>query len=143
MDRRRFLAAVGSGVTLAVAGCLGQGQAAGDHDVGMTQVSFRPEKVTVEPGTTVEWLNTSGHTHTVTAFQDAYPDGVEYWASGGFDSESAARDDWRSSSQSGAINPGNSFEHTFEVPGTYSYYCIPHYRPDIGVNMVGDIIVEE
>jgi len=139
MDRRAFLAAVGSGATLALAGCLDRGgAAAGDHDVGMAIDSFRPEELTVEAGTTVEFRNTSSHTHTVTAFQDAYPEGAEYWASGRFDSEEAAIDGW-TASREGRIAPGESYEHTFDVPGPYSYYCIPH----LDAGMTGSVIVEE
>lgn len=140
MDRRTFLTAAGTGATLAVAGCLdGSGAATGDYDVGMTIDSYRPEELTVEPGTTVEFVNTSSHAHTVTAFQDAYPDGAEYWASGGFDNEEAAIDGWYSSEQRGKLATRESYEHTFEVPGTYGYYCIPH----IEAEMMGRIIVEE
>jgi len=139
MDRRTFLTAVGTGSALALAGCLDRGgAAAGDHDVGMAIDSFRPEELTVEVGTTVEFRNTSSHTHTVTAFQDAYPDGAEYWASGGFDSEEEAIEGWNSS-RSGKIAPGESYEHTFDVPGPYSYYCIPH----VDAGMTGSVIVED
>jgi plastocyanin len=140
MDRRTFLAVAASGTGLALAGCLdSSGAAAGDHDVGMTISSFRPEELTVEAGTTVEWFNTSNHSHTVTAFQGSYPDGAAYWATGGFDSEEAAIDDWNSRSQEGKLEPGDSYEHTFEIPGNYEYFCIPHLDAD----MVGTVVVEE
>lgn len=139
MDRRTLLAAVGSGVTAALAGCFAGGEPTGDNAVGMTQVAYRPDDLTVTPGTTVEFQNTSSHSHTVTAYQDAYPDGAEYWASGGFDSEAAARDDWNSSGQDGKLVPGSSYEHTFDVPGVYNYYCVPHEE----AGMVGVIRVEQ
>jgi plastocyanin len=139
MDRRTFLAVAGSGAGLALAGCLdSSGEPAGDHDVGMTISSFRPEELTVDSGTTVEFYNTSSHSHTVTAFQGSYPDGAEYWASGGFDSEQAAVDDWNSSAQRGKLSPGDSYEHTFEIPGSYEYFCIPHLSAD----MLGTVVVE-
>jgi len=139
MNRRTFLVVAGAGTGVALAGCLEGGEAAGDHDVGMTISSFRPEELTVEAGTAVEFLNTSDHSHTVTAYQGLYPDGAEYWASGGFDSQDAAIDDWQSTEQRGKLEPGESYEHTFELPGTYEYYCIPHERS----NMVGTIVAEE
>jgi plastocyanin len=139
MNRRTFLVAAGAGTGVALAGCLEGSEAAGDHDVGMTISSFRPEELTVEAGTAVEFLNTSDHSHTVTAYQGLYPDGAEYWASGGFDSQDAAIDNWQSTEQRGKLEPGESYEHTFELPGTYEYYCIPHERS----NMVGTIVAEE
>ncbi len=27
---------------------------------------------------------------------------------------------------SGILQPGESFSYTFTVPGTYSYFCLPH-----------------
>lgn len=139
MDRRNFIVAAGSGLVAGLAGCLdASGEPTGEHDVGMTIDSFRPSELTVTPGTTVEFRNTSSHTHTVTAFQDSYPEGTEYFASGGFDSESAAVDAWESGG-GGGLSQGDSFEHTFELTGTYSYYCIPHLSAD----MVGEIIVSE
>lgn len=140
MDRRSFLVASGAGISLALAGCLdGSGTTtAGGNAVEMTMDSFRPEELTVDAGTTVEFSNTSSHTHTVTAFQDAYPDGASYWASGGFDTEDAATQDWESGTRDGALETGDSYEHTFERAGTYDYYCIPH----LGADMVGTIVVE-
>lgn len=138
MDRRTFLATgVMSGVALA--GCLeGSGEPTGDYDVGMTIDSFRPETLTVDAGTTVEFRNTSSHTHTVTAFQGSYPEDAEYWASGGFESRDEAEDAWKSD-RGGAIEQGESYEHAFEQPGSHGYFCIPHLDAD----MVGQIDVEE
>lgn len=139
MDRRTFVVATGSAVSVSLAGCLDAGgEPTGEHDVGMTIDSFRPDSLTVQPGTTVEFRNTSSHTHTVTAFQDAYPDDAEYFASGGYGSEQAATDAWEDGG-SGGLSQGDSFEHTFEFVGTYDYYCIPHR--DAG--MVGEIVVSE
>ena len=137
MDRRTFVAAAGTGFA-ALAGCLAGGQSTGEYDVGMTQVAFRPEEVTVTAGTAVTFLNTSSHSHTVTAYQDAYPEDAEYWASGSFESQSAARRGWDRSS-AGKLAPGETYEHTFEVPGRYEYFCIPHER----AGMVGAVVVEE
>ena len=139
MDRRTFLLATGTGASVALAGCFEGGSATGAADVEMTMDSYRPEQLTVEAGETVEFMNTSSHAHTVTAFQDAYPDEATYWASGGFDSEEEAVDAWYSTDQGGRMDRGDVYEHTFEIPGNYSYYCVPH----IEAAMVGEIIVEE
>jgi plastocyanin len=34
---------------------------------------------------------------------------------------------------------GETFEHTFTVPGTYVYVCVPH----AGQGMIGRVIVNE
>jgi plastocyanin len=138
MNRRKFLVTAGSALTVGVAGCIDGGEAVGDHDVGMTQVSFRPEELTVEAGTTVTFRNTSSHSHTVTAYQGAYPDGAEFFATGGYDSQSEARRAWESEN-AGLLNQGEVFEHEFSIPGRYGYFCIPH----IDAGMEGAVIVTE
>jgi plastocyanin len=139
MRRRAFLATLGAS-TAAVAGCLGPGSAGGpdDYDVGMSVSRFRPEELAVAPGTTVVWKNTSKSTHTVTAYENAIPDDAAYFASGGFDSEAAAREAWNARS-GGSISQQRTFSHTFEIPGTYNYVCIPH-EPN---GMVGSVVVSE
>lgn len=139
MHRRRYLRAVGAGSMACLAGCLGgSGQNTDDYDVGMTINEFRPAELAVDPDTTVVFRNTSSHSHTVTAFQDAYPGEAEYWASGGHDSEAAAKDAWNSGGP-GTLEPGDTYEHTFTVLGAYGYYCIPH----LSAEMVGDIVVRD
>ncbi|GAA0513141.1 Plastocyanin [Halorubrum aquaticum] len=137
MYRRRFLeragaAGVAVGSSLALAGCL-----ADQYDVGMTATGFVPEEVTVEVGESVVWENTSVRGHTVTAYEDAIPEAAEYFASGGFESEAAAREAW--SDFGGRLENGDRFSHTFSVPGRYDYVCLPH---ETG-GMVGAVIVEE
>ncbi len=142
MERRTFIATVGGGVTAALAGCVDVGgNPMGDNEVGMTIDSFRPEQLTVEPGTTVTFINTSSHAHTVTAFQDAYPEEAEFWASGGFDTEEEARNAWNRNN-GGGLFQGDEYEYTFEHEGIYQYFCIPHYVPDQGTAMEGQIVVE-
>jgi plastocyanin len=59
-----------------------------------------PTRVTVTPGTTVTWRNTTGIAHTM-----------------------AARDrSWTT----GPIAPGASATRTFDAPGTYTYVCSDH-----------------
>ncbi|MFA9516009.1 plastocyanin/azurin family copper-binding protein [Halopenitus sp. H-Gu1] len=150
MQRRRFLARAGSAATVAstipLSGCLGSlgtgngGAGDGDYpyDVGMTATTFRPQEVTIAVGETVTWRNTSARTHTVTAYEDAIPEDAEYFATGGYDDEETARDEWWSN-RGGALENADEFTHTFEIPGRYDYVCIPHEQG----GMIGAVIVEE
>jgi plastocyanin len=133
MDRRTFLA----GAAVVTGGCLGLG-ASPDHDVGMELTAFDPQEITVDAGTTVVWKNTSSRGHTVTAFENGIPEDAEYFASGGFDSEAAARDAWQDT-EGGILFGSETFEHTFEVPGRYDYVCLPHERS----GMLGAVVVRE
>jgi plastocyanin len=94
---------------------------------------FAPPTLTVTVGEAVTWTNDSSESHTVTAVQSSLPDGADYFSSGGATSESAARDDL----QAQLIGPGGDYKMTFDTPGTYRYYCIPH-RSD---GMTGEIKV--
>jgi plastocyanin len=140
MNRRtalRTLAGVGLGIGLA--GCTGEGaQTGGDHDVGMTTRQFRPVDIEVAPGTTVVWKNTSSHAHTVTAYEDQIPAEADYFASGGFDDQATAEGSWFQGG-GGALYQGDVYEHTFEVPGDYVYFCIPHEMQ----GMTGTVTVTE
>lgn len=139
MNRRSVLVGL-AGASAGLGGCLGvlgQGCGRDDFDVGMTPSAFQPRELTVPVGTEVVWLNNSDRGHTVTAYEGALPDGAEFFASGGYDSESAARDAWQDAG--GKIDTCGSFAHTFEVPGTYQYFCIPHEK----AGMVGTVVVEE
>jgi len=95
--------------------------------VGMTNtMTYTPDTVRVQVGETVRWKNSSDVMHTVTAdpaeaFKDAsvmLPDGAETF-------------------NSGNLSPSATFEHTFEVAGTYRYFCMPHEA----VGMYGTVIV--
>lgn len=137
MRRRRFLTAAGSAATLSTVGCLGLSNGEEDWDVGMTAQAFRPYELTVSVGEEVVWENTSSRAHSVTAYEDSLPNGAAFFATGGFDSEAAAREAWDGSE--GAITSSERFTHTFEVAGEYSYFCIPHES----AGMVGTVIVEK
>jgi len=99
-------------------------------------LAFEPKKIQVEAGTTVTFENTGSIGHTVTAYEDKIPDGASYFASGGFDSQQAAKDGY-SNGTKGNIPKGESYEVTLETKGTYEYYCIPHEMN----GMVGQIKV--
>jgi plastocyanin len=79
--------------------------------IGMSDANvFAPAAVTVAPGTTVTWVNNGG-VHS---------------------SQSDGR--WDSGLLTAA---GATFSFTFNTPGTYSYYCLPHRA----LGMVGTITV--
>ncbi len=139
MDRRSFLASATVGVTAGIAGCMGVfGSNLPDYDVGMKAAAFVPAEISVSVGDTLVWGNNNDRPHTVTAYEEGIPESAAFFASGGFDSEGAARDGYETDF-SGAIDPGDVYEHTFEVAGTYSYFCIPHESG----NMVGTVTVKE
>jgi plastocyanin len=107
-----------------------------DHVVDMQAVAFEPAELTISQGETVAWKHAAGEPHSVTAYEEDIPSDAEYWASGGFDSEEAARTGWENGK--GAIASGQSYVHTFETAGTHEYVCIPHEA----AGMVGTVIVE-
>ena len=118
-SRRAFLAATGTTAIAGLTGCLGLFET-DDYDIGMTAVAFRPETLTVSAGSTVVWKNTSSRAHTVTAYEGTLPEGTAFFATGGYDSEAAAREAWQSDGE-GIVSTGETFSHTFELPGEYGY----------------------
>jgi plastocyanin len=90
------------------------------------ELRYVPEEVTVMVGQTVVWTNTSTLVHTVTADpllaqrrrDVVLPEGAPPF-------------------NSGQIAPGETFRHTFDLPGLYVYFCIPHELED----MIGRINV--
>jgi plastocyanin len=101
------------------------------YDVEAISITFMPETITVRAGTTVRWVNGEAITHTITsgAFTDVNPStgirGSET-PDGLFDVKLAPKG-----------QDGDSFEHTYETPGTYPYYC------DIHLSMNAVVIVTE
>jgi plastocyanin/uncharacterized membrane protein len=114
-SRRQFLEALGAG-TIATAGLTRPVAAQETPVVRMGNNYFDPIGLHVEPGTTVRFELAAG-THSATAYENRIP------------SDASAFD-------SGVVSSGG-FEYTFEEPGTYDYYCIPHKS----VGMVGRIVV--
>ncbi len=113
-----------AGIMLAASGSA----AAATVTVGMTNtLEFTPQTLTVHVGDTVVWKNGSALTHTVTdvpklastAGDARLPKGAKPF-------------------NSGYLDPGRSYSHTFTVPGTYHYFCIPHEA----TGMVGVVIVK-
>lgn len=78
------------------------------------QLRFVPDKVTIHAGQTVVWKNTASSAHTVV------------------DDPAKAKNKADVSLPAGAtpidvkVAPGKTYSHTFTVPGTYKYVCVPH-----------------
>lgn len=142
MHRRRFLAGSGTAIVASLAGCSavlgGQNQGDQDYDVGMSATAFLPESVEIAVGETVVWRNTGSRNHTVTAYDGKIPVEADYFASGDYENEGDAIDGWQGG-YGGAIQSTETYEHTFDVPGQYIYYCIPH---EAG-GMIGTVTVRE
>jgi plastocyanin len=139
MHRRTVLRLSGVALAGGLAGCGGSGSdstpTASGTTVEMTDdLNFEPETLTVSVGDTVEWPNVGSVAHSVTAYEEQLPEGGAYFASGDFDSESAARSNYPSE---GSIGADESYSHTFETAGEFPYFCIPHES-----SMRGTIIVE-
>lgn len=96
-------------------------------EVTMTnRLEFSPDTVVIQVGSTVRWTNTSVLPHTVTADPEkaVRPDNVQL-------------PDGAPPFDSGNMDPGAVFVHTFTVPGTYRYVCVPHEL----AGMVGVVVV--
>jgi plastocyanin len=97
-----------------------------------SQLHFEPEEVMIQRGETITWINASPIPHTTTGdpaknpVKETRPElaqlppGAEGW-------------------DSGLLNEGESFSHTFTVAGEYKYFCIPHVLS----GMLGTITVQE
>ena len=95
--------------------------------VGMTNtLSFTKDTVRVEAGETVRWKNNSVIVHTVTA--DAEKATME---------KSVRLPEGATPFHSGDLEPKATYEYTFEIPGRYRYFCVPHEAA-----MRGTVIVE-
>lgn len=106
---------------------------------------FDPTTLTVPVGATVTWIgggtnrpdeSVSSVEHTVTAYGQRIPNTSSYFASGGFESEAAARAGYP---PRGGLTGSETFKHSFDARGTYEYFCIPHEN----WGMTGTITVVE
>ncbi len=132
-SRRRFLTVAGLGALAAaalplVAACGGGAAGGQSFTVNMTdQMKFEPDNLTVPKGATVTFKNTGALVHTATddpskaqnPADAVLPPGAQPW-------------------DSGEVNPGQSWSHTFDTSGQYTYFCIPHEA----AGMVGHITVQ-
>jgi plastocyanin len=68
--------------------------------VVLRNTTFVPGRVQITAGTTVIWRNDDQLIHTVTANDKSF--------------------------DSGLLQPGKTYSRTFDKPGQYAYYCLPH-----------------
>ena len=67
---------------------------------GIKNLNYLQSRLQITVGTTVEWKNNDPLAHTVTAVDKSF--------------------------NSGLINPGKTYSHTFTKAGTYNFFCTPH-----------------
>lgn len=80
------------------------------------QLVFEPALLRIKPGDTVIWVNKSEKAHIFASIPGAGTNDKEIF--------------------SPMVNPGGSWEHTFQNPGDYPYFCFIHR------NMLGAIMVQ-
>lgn len=95
--------------------------------VAMSDMGFVPQTLIVNTGERVTWKNSSEVTHNVVADPSKALYRVDVKLPSGV-----------SPFGSGYLQPGQSFSHTFELPGVYHYVCTLHE----GSGMKGTIIVK-
>lgn len=111
--QRRTLCRRISGLLLCGAVAWPRSAAAQTVEVAIQDYKYAPSALTIKVGTTVKWLNNEKRTtHSIL-----------FTGPGGFESE--------------RIFPGESWQRTFDRPGTYPYTCGPH--PE----MKGQVVVAE
>ncbi|AGN00271.1 halocyanin hcpC [Salinarchaeum sp. Harcht-Bsk1] len=148
-SRRQFVAGTSAVTIAALAGCSGGGGGDGDSDDGDGSsdgggggdnivavgpggdLVFEPDEITISTGETVTWEFESP-THNVSAYPDmseeiSIPDGAS-----GFGTMEEGGDAYET------VSEGETFEHTFETAGEYTYVCVPH----VASGMIGTIVVE-
>jgi plastocyanin len=96
-----------------------------------SQLRFEPAAVRIKRGETITWVNASPIPHTTTDDPDKNP--VKKTRPE-LSQLPAGADSW----DSGLLQQGQSFSHTFTMAGEYKYFCIPH----ILSGMLGTITVE-
>jgi plastocyanin len=69
-------------------------------NVVLRNTTFVPGRIQITAGTTVVWRNDDQLIHTVTANDKSFDSGI--------------------------LQPGKTYRRTFDRPGQYPYYCMPH-----------------
>ena len=87
---------------------------AANVDVEIKGFAFNPQTIIIKKGSTITWKQMDSAPHTATS--TSAPAGAAF--------------------DSGTLNKGASWSHTFNTAGTYEYYCAIH------PNMKGEVIVE-
>lgn len=110
---------VAAGAALAVGACSEHQDLTGPPPVEVVEIEIRnfqfsPSELTIAPGTTVRWRNTTATFHTVT------PDGHAQWS------------EWQTAGM------GQTFDVRFDQAGEFRYFCSPHRS----LGMTGTIIVQ-
>ncbi|MBT4985579.1 MAG: multicopper oxidase domain-containing protein [Ilumatobacter sp.] len=82
---------------------------AGAYDPANADTAYSPQAMSVAVGTTVTWINEDSVFHTITS---GGSNGTTVTPNGEFDS--------------GEVQTGETYAHTFDTPGTFDYYCTPH-----------------
>lgn len=136
VSRRRFLRLLAGSELIHVAGCLDGSEtdrASADIIAGPEgRLVFDPERLELSVGETVQWFfassghNVSGRPQHSDLVE--LPTGAEPFASYNETASSRA-----------IVQKGQSFTHTFDVPGSYTYVCIPH----AAAGMTGQLIVAD
>ena len=91
-----------------------------DNTVKMENLTFVPELISITAGTSVHWVNVDDVAHNVTSNPGTL--GCDPSSSENFDS--------------GRVEKGGTFDHTFNTQGSFSYHCEIH-----GCEMNGTIKV--
>jgi plastocyanin len=86
-------------------------QEVAEKTISVNSAAYDPEVLTVKVGTKVTWVNDDLEAHSATADDGSFDTGV--------------------------LQAGEKATITFDKPGTYGYYCIPHPY------LRGTIVVEE
>ena len=128
MRATRILVATALSIALAAFPALGS--AAATESVTIPGNFFSPQSARVYVGDTVRWFNNTSRNHTVISSSDS----SESFRSSGSCGLLAGSD---------CVRPGRSFSHTFDVRGTFTYYCRIHGSDGTYSNcgMCGRIVV--
>lgn len=93
--------------------------------VEMENTAFVPNRLSIDPGTTVEWVNRDRFGHDVQSAQ--------------FHDTAASWDHY-----SGTLGEDDTTEYTFESAGVYEYYCTIHGENTMcGAVLVGDVSLDQ
>jgi len=115
--RREFLVASGTAASVGVVGTASAQEAPTVRMISEGDTYYYdPIGLSVDPGTTVTFENAAG-SHNAVSYDDRIPTGASAFET----------------------PLGETADVTFEEPGTYDYYCVPHKT----LGMVGRVVVDE